>query len=363
MFFSFPLFDVSGINATIVRGICKVIGTTLTKYKDPPSQNLVKNLIVSLVQHHPDASFEHFNNVLKGILNKDLASAPPLKASQAAVIALGWSISIASNVNHTSTVASSELPKLIECQAGLYQLGVSSDNSKVSEKATQMLNTFLMQNEELMDIYFQKLLSAEPSSGVIVLMSIILSLKQQRDGNNDLLTANKEKIIDHFVKGLITVKVKPNSVCVSLCGVILKSISHNEFKTQILPALQRAMLRSPEIILQGVGSIVRELEIDVSEFSFDMGKTLIQNLYSKDDCARSEAVESLKQVAMRCSDVKAIEALIKQVFAVLNGSDGKITVAEYRINVLQVSPMAMQFFVSIAHVFLSHCFFHRVLAT
>ncbi|KAJ6638523.1 eIF-2-alpha kinase activator GCN1, partial [Pseudolycoriella hygida] len=78
-----------GINATIVRGICKVIGTTLTKYKDPPSQNLVKNLIVSLVQHHPDASFEHFNNVLKVILNKDLAAAPPLKASQAAVIALG----------------------------------------------------------------------------------------------------------------------------------------------------------------------------------------------------------------------------------------------------------------------------------
>ncbi len=331
-------FEISGINATIVRGICKVIGTTLTKYKDPPSQNLVKNLIVSLVQHHPDASFEHFNNVLKGILSKELTAAPPLKASQAAVIALGWSISIASNVNYdASNVAKAELPKLIEIQSGLYQMGVSSDNSKVSEKATQILNTFFEQNEELMDIYFQKLLTIEPSSGVVLLMSVILALKQKIHGNNDLLTANKERIIEHFIKGLITVKVKPNSVCVTLCGVILKSITHNEFKSQILPALQRAMLRSPEIILQGVGAIVRELEIDVSEFSLDMGKTLIQNLYSKDDCARSEAVESLKQVAMKCSDVKAIEMLIKQVFAVLNGSDGKITVAEYRINVLQVS--------------------------
>lgn len=292
---------------------------------------------MSLVQHHPDASFEHFNNVLKGILTKDLSAAPPLKASQAAVIALGWSISIASNVNHASNVVTVELPKLIEIQAGLYQMGVSSDNIKVSEKATQILNTFFQQNEELMDVYFQKLLTIEPSSGVVLLMSAILTLKQKMDGSNHLLTANKEKIIEHFIKGLITVKVKPNSICMTLCGVILKSINHDEFKSQILPALQRAMLRSPEIILQGVGAIVRELEIDVGEFSLDMGKTLIQNLYSKDDCARSEAVESLKQVAMKCSDVKAIESLIKQIFAVLNGSDGKITVAEYRINILQVS--------------------------
>lgn len=291
---------------------------------------------MSLVQHHSEASFEHFNNVLKGILTKDLSAAPPLKASQAAVIALGWSISIASNVNHASNVANSELPKLIEIQAGLYQIGVSSENVKVSEKATQILNTFFEQNEELMDVYFQKLLKLEASSGVVLLMSVILTLKQKTDGTIDLLTANKDKVIEHFIKGLITVKVKPNSVCITLCRVILKSISHNEFKSQILPALQRAMLRSPEIILQGVGAIVRELEIDVSEFSLDMGKTLIQNLYSKDDCARSEAVESLKQVAMKCSDVKAIEVLLKQVFAVLNGSDGKITVAEYRINILQV---------------------------
>lgn len=338
------VFEISGINATIVRGICKVIGTTLTKYKDPPSQNLVKNLIVSLVQHHPETSFEHFNNVLKGILSKDLASAPPLKASQAAVIALGWSILIASNIKHESSVANPELPKLIEIQAGLYQMGVSSDNIKVSEKATQVLNTFFEQNTDLMDVYFQTLLTIEPSSGVIVLMSVILTLKQKHDGNIDMLTSNKDKVIEHFIKGLITVKVKPNSVCITLCGVILKSINHDEFKTLILPALQRAMLRSPEIILQGVGAIVRELQIDVSEFSFDMGKTLIQNLYSKDDCARSEAVESLKQVALKCSDVKAIEALIKQVFAVLNGSDGKITVAEYRINILQVSSAFINLF-------------------
>jgi hypothetical protein len=97
------------------------------------------------------------------------------------------------------------------------------------------------------------------------------------------------------------------------------------------------MLRSPEIVLHNVGAILSEINFDVSDFSMDLGKTLVQNLASKDDTTRQESVESLKQVALKCSEVKAVEPLVKLVFDVLNGSQGKITVAEYRINLLQVS--------------------------
>lgn len=139
-----------------------------------------------------------------------------------------------------------------------------------------------------------------------------------------------------LIKGLVTVKVKPNVALFTSCSQLLKALNADEFKKSILPALQRAMLRSPEVILQGVGAIIHEIKIDCSDFAFDLGKTLITNLYSKDDSARIEAVESLKEISIKCSDTKAIEALVKQVFAVLNGCDGKITVAEFRINILQV---------------------------
>lgn len=92
----------------------------------------------------------------------------------------------------------------------------------------------------------------------------------------------------------------------------------------------------------GVGAIIHEINIDCSDFAFDLGKTLITNLYSKDDSARTEAVESLREIAIKCTDTKAIEALVKQVFAVLNGCDGKITVAEFRINILQVSVLTSE---------------------
>lgn len=276
------------------------------------------------------------NNVFKAFLSKDLPASPIQKASQAAVIALSWSIIVAANEKRDSDCATVEFPKLIEYQTNFYRYAISSQNVKVSEKAKQILREFFTQNENMDVFYFDKLLSKEPSSNIIVFLSTILEYKFDVDGTDDLLTANQEKLMDHFIKGLITCKVKPNSNYFVACRIFLKSITPDLWKQHILSALQRAMLRSPEIVLQSVGAIVRELEFDISDHSMDLGKTLIQNLYSKNDSARIEAVESLKEVAFKCKDIKAIEALLNLVFAVLNGSDGKITVVEYRMNVLQV---------------------------
>lgn len=297
---------------------------------------MVKELIVSLATHHSDLTFEHFNNVLKTIVSKDLAALSALKCSQAAVIALGWSITLGSNVDRRTDVGKTEFKKLIEHQAVLYQLGISSGNERVSDRANQLINTFWTQHDDIELEYFNRLISLEPANSVIVSLMAIVRYRLNKNASDDILQQNKDKLLEHFIKGLVTVKVKPNVALFTTCSQLLQALNADEFKKSILPALQRAMLRSPEVILQGVGAIIHEINIDCSDFAFDLGKTLITNLYSKDDSARTEAVESLKEISMKCNDTKAIEALVKQVFAVLNGCDGKITVAEYRINILQV---------------------------
>lgn len=335
------VFVITGINATIIRGICKVIGTTLTKYKDPKSQALVKDLIVALATHHSDLTFEHFNNVLKTIITKDLAGVSALKSSQAAVIALAWAISLGASADRTTDAGKAEFKKLIEHQAALYQYGISGGNARVSDRANQLISTFWTQHADIELEYFNRLMSVDAASSVIVFLSAIIRYRVNKNPADDLFQQNKEKLLEHFIKGLVTVKVKPNAALFTSCSLLLRSLTADEFKKSILPALQRAMLRSPEVILQGVGAIIHEINIDCSEFAFDLGKTLITHLYSKDDSARNEAVESLREIAIKCTDTKAIESLVKQVFAVLNGCDGKITVAEFRINILQVCAISL----------------------
>ncbi|XP_050089217.1 eIF-2-alpha kinase activator GCN1 [Anopheles aquasalis] len=326
-----------GINATVVRGICKVIGTTLTKYKDPESQALVKELLVAVLKQHPDLAYEHFNAVLKALLTKDLAAAPPLKGAQAAVLALGWANTVALNADHESAVGKKEFPKLLEVQAGLYQLALTSGIQKISDKAFSFLCEFFARQDGLERSYFDKLIALEPSSGVIVMLCAILRYCQQQQEHDSvaLLQQHKAKLLDHVVKGLVTVKTKPHASDIAGCAILLRAITKDEFRTIIVPALQRSMLRSAEVVLRAVGAIVNEIELDISDYALDLGKPLVQNLASKEETVRQEAVESLKQVALKCSGATAIEALLKEVFAVLNGSGGKITVAEFRINLLQ----------------------------
>uniref|UniRef100_A0A6B2EHQ3 Putative translational activator gcn1 n=1 Tax=Phlebotomus kandelakii TaxID=1109342 RepID=A0A6B2EHQ3_9DIPT len=317
-----------GINTTVVKGICRVIGTTLTKYRDPPSQELVRKLIVALVQQHNDWTLEHFNGVLRTLLTKDLASAPAMKASQAAVIALTWSNLLVIHRKIDSEITRKEFPKLVEHQSQLYQLALSVGNTKLSQKAYELFESCWKRDDLVME-YFDLLLKMEPASNVILLMSAAIRFEE------DLLIQHKAKVLEHFIKGLIVVKTKPNVHYFTLCQTILQSITKEEFQLVILPALQRAMLRSPEIILQGVGAIVREVDVDMSDFAMDMGKTLIQNLYSKNDVTRQEAADSLKYLSEKCENAETIENLLRHIFGVWNGSDGKITVVEYRINVLQ----------------------------
>lgn len=283
---------------------------------------------------------EHFNGVLKTLLTKDLASAPPIKASQAAVIALTWSNLLVIHRKIESEVTKKEFPRLLEYQSQLYQLALSVANPKLSEKAYELFESCWKTTDLVME-YFDILLQMEPASNVILLIAAAIRFNEENHLEEELLSKHKQKVLEHFIKGLISVKAKPNLYYFTLCQTILQSITKDEFQSSILPALQRAMLRSPEVILQGVGAIVREVDVDMSDFAMDMGKTLIQNLYSKNDVSRQEAAESLRYLSEKCENAETIEKLLQHIFGVWNGSDGKITVVEYRINVLNVSTITI----------------------
>lgn len=62
---------------------------------------------------------------------------------------------------------------------------------------------------------------------------------------------------------------------IKACYPLLKNVNHNQFKTSLLPALQKSMLRNPEIIIECVGLVISGMSIDLSQYALDIGKTLI----------------------------------------------------------------------------------------
>lgn len=59
------------------------------------------------------------------------------------------------------------------------------------------------------------------------------------------------------------------------------------------------------------------------------------NLRSKEAVTRNESNATLKSLSLKCSKSEAIDILIKSTCSIYNGSDGKLTLTEHKISVLE----------------------------
>jgi hypothetical protein len=81
-----------------------------------------------------------------------------------------------------------------------------------------------------------------------------------------------------FIKVAISCKTKPAVYTIKASDSLLKHVSHEEFKQLLLPAMQKAMLRNPEIILESVGHVIEGLSLDMSQYAQDIGRSLASKL-------------------------------------------------------------------------------------
>nr|XP_031848654.1 eIF-2-alpha kinase activator GCN1 isoform X2 [Nomia melanderi] len=323
-----------GINEKIVNGICKTISLTLHRYKDTTSQSYVKDLIVELLKKQTEATVKHMTNVIVEQAAWHKAVVPTLNTALTAYLALKWSRLIILHGHKNNTDINTELPKLIEAQADLSAAALASMDVKLADKVYTLLAHQWSSIKNIETSYVETLAKLEVGNGVIVLASLLTKYLVNAK-KSELVGKLKLHIIDGFIKATISCKKKPDLYVVDTAVPLLRRINHDEFKSQLLPALQKAMLRNPEIIIESVGHILSGLSLDLSQYSQEISKGLFANLHSKEDFVRDEAVGACRRLALQCSDTTALENLLTSVFAVFHGSEGKLTVATHKISVLQ----------------------------
>ncbi len=70
-------------------------------------------------------------------------------------------------------------------------------------------------------------------------------------------------------------------------------------------------------------------------FFSQLSKPFSSSLHAKDDTTREAAVLATHALATKCSDPEAVKELIRSLFAVLAGSEGKLTVNSHKCSLLQ----------------------------
>ncbi|XP_033233061.1 eIF-2-alpha kinase activator GCN1 [Drosophila pseudoobscura] len=323
-----------GINSTIIRGICKVIATTINKYKDLQSQLIVRSLVADLVTIHHDLTVEHMLNVFKTLLFKEFNAVSPQKSCKPAVVALGWIAVILKLANRQSNIYKTEKARLIDYQTLLYQMTLLGPHQRFVDASTKIIFDLWSDSSTTYDETLATIFQMELNTNATIMIMVMIKF-EAKSSKSIILRSHTEKIVEYFVKSMISCKYKPDKSFILACRPLLESLAESEFDFHIYPPLKRSILRSPENTLESIGLIFDMVNIDCSRYACEIGKVLIKNLYSKGDNTRRESLESLKLLSQKCSDAIIIKELLEEIFSVLNGADGKINVVEYRLNLIQ----------------------------
>ncbi|XP_045475078.1 eIF-2-alpha kinase activator GCN1 [Harmonia axyridis] len=331
------VLPMPGVSANIVRGICKVIQLTLPRYRDSSSQQLVRNLIFSLIEHHPDNAIKGLCGILLDIakLHKNLVVTS--NTCQTGLYALHWScILLTHGWKQNDVVLLEHIPQIVEIQSILYSNVEAGNNAKRSTKAFNLLNSAFEKIPDCEKLYLETMKNLEQSPSIVV-FSAAIAKRLSLIKNTSLFENYVENVLDSYIKNFISCKNKPSVELISACSPIFFSVTEEHFKKSLLPAILKAMLRNPEVLIECMPMIIRNasVKLDLSAHAMGIGESIIANLYSKNDQARDDAANALQALALGITQASAIESLIVKIFSVLDGSQGKLTVVDHKISVLE----------------------------
>uniref|UniRef100_A0AAR2J959 TOG domain-containing protein n=1 Tax=Pygocentrus nattereri TaxID=42514 RepID=A0AAR2J959_PYGNA len=279
-----------------IKGLCKLFCLTLHRYRDAASRRAVLSVIDLLAQSQPDAVAA---NLPPGLLTCGVVSRGVMPGS--------------------IFIAVKDLKKLHKCNIYVSPLCMCEQ------------------------VEVQSLLLAEVVGGASrnALQSVTKRLnKLWKDVRQALIFSHlllflpQAALLDLYMKTVLMSKARPLQHILVRGGSVLRHVSHSEFKEQLLPTLQKALLRSPENSMQTISSMLASLTLDLSQYAKDIVKGLASQLKASNTELMEQAVQALRNLSQQCSDPNAVQDLITHLFGILGGSEGKLTAVAQKMNVL-----------------------------
>ncbi|XP_038618375.1 eIF-2-alpha kinase activator GCN1 [Tachyglossus aculeatus] len=317
-----------------VKGLCKLFCLTLHRYRDAASRRALQSAIQQLAEAQPEATTKNLLQSLQSSGISCKAGVPSKSSGSAALLALSWTCLLVRIVFPTRAKRQGETwKKLVEVQCLLLLEVLGGSHKHAVDGAVKKLNKLWKENPGLVDQYLAVILSLEPNQNYAGMLGLLV---QFCTGHKEMDVVNRHKsaLLEFYVKNILMSKTKPQKHLLDRCAPLLRYVSHSEFKDQVLPILQKSLLRSPENVIGTVSSLLASVNLDLSQYALDVVKGLASQLKSNSAQLMEEAVVALRNLARQCSDSSAVESLARHLFAILGGSEGKLTVVAQKMSVL-----------------------------
>ncbi|CCJ29915.1 unnamed protein product [Pneumocystis jirovecii] len=273
----------------------------------------IQNSLLALYKKDPEKYIVLFTNELN-----DVVADISIKniSMHSVFILLKWTNCFILNISINVTLAQKHLPGLILNQSTLLELYLSSsakENTKsISLRSVQKtLENVLVKisNENAflnLNIYIEELIKVEKKANCTQ-NTILLGM-----------IAKVDKIIDYYIQNILKSKI-PLSKIAGLNDFFTYFVTFEDFEFKIMLSLEKALLRAPEIILNG---ILKELIVSLSP-TIDLSKPIYEKLFipilnalkssNPDVCKNS--LETFEWIIKRCTNHDYIQFRLRALFS------------------------------------------------
>uniref|UniRef100_H9Z4P1 Stalled ribosome sensor GCN1 n=1 Tax=Macaca mulatta TaxID=9544 RepID=H9Z4P1_MACMU len=317
-----------------VKGLCKLFCLTLHRYRDAASRRALQAAIQQLAEAQPEATAKNLLHSLQSCGIGSKAGVPSKSSGSAALLALTWTCLLVRIVFPSRAKRQGDIwNKLVEVQCLLLLEVLGGSHKHAVDGAVKKLTKLWKENPGLVEQYLSAILSLEPNQNYAGMLGLLVQFCTSHK-EMDVVSRHKSALLDFYMKNILMSKVKPPKYLLDSCAPLLRYLSHSEFKDLILPTIQKSLLRSPENVIETISSLLASVTLDLSQYAMDIVKGLAGHLKSNSPRLMDEAVLALRNLARQCSDSSAMESVTKHLFAVLGGSEGKLTVIAQKMSVL-----------------------------
>lgn len=265
-------------------------------------------------------------------------------SSTNAFVLLEWTGDLIPQISKTMDDFNSYSGDLLTSQVNLLDICLGSPYGKQSMKDQALVVTRRSLRQSMRGENYEQIIKSiverltakgpTPTAKNALLLGVISGVCSRLEKPKRVLEGLKRDIYTFYVREIINSRTLVSPVIANALRDFFSAFTTaEEFKTEIAQSLEKALLRSPEVVLNDVVSpLIKSLskDIDLSNPLKDqLLKQLLSCLKSTNAVIRSGAVSAFTVSISRCHDEAAVEKIVDEILTPLKG--GKITVADHRI--------------------------------
>ncbi|KAF9937443.1 translational activator of GCN4 [Mortierella alpina] len=236
----------------------------------------------------------------------------------------------------SSETLSPHAKTLLGCQGVLIDGLVDTTKTSVAHGAMADVRRCIRKNASMIPLFLEYLTTTTTTptytNSVLLgtVVDVALRFKNKANDAKEHIAAHRDAIVKFYLTNLISSKQAVPARCATAFNDFIHNyITLDHFQADLLPTIERLVLRAPEIVFAVLVHLVKALAFDPSPiFSSSLQDPLLNGLRSTSESVRTSAIALFKQFAKQSKEEEHVLKVVTEMTKQL--TTGKVSSPDYR---------------------------------